>query len=69
MTDSLRITKEEVKRRLDSGEEIVFIDVRNPGPWERAARKIKGATRIALNELDQQLESIPKNKAVVTYCT
>ena len=69
MTDSLRITKEDVRRRMDLGEEIVFIDVRNPGPWERAARKIKGATRIALNELDKRIESIPKNKPVVTYCT
>lgn len=69
MTDSLRITKEDVKRRMESGEEIVFIDVRNPGPWERAARKIKGAIRIGLKELDQRLGSIPKDKPVVTYCT
>lgn len=69
MTDSLRITKEDVKCRLDSGEEIVFIDVRNPGPWERAGRKIKGAIRIALNELDKHIDSIPKGKPVVTYCT
>lgn len=69
MTDSLRITKEDVKRRMDSGEEFVFIDVRNPGPWERTARKIKGAIRIALNELDSRIGSLPKNKPVVTYCT
>lgn len=69
MTDSLRISKEDIKHRMDSGEEIVFIDVRNPGPWERTARKIKGAIRIALNELDKRIESIPKEKSVVTYCT
>ena len=69
MTDSLRIRKEDVKHRMDSGEEVVFIDVRNPGPWEQAARKIKGAIRIGLKELDQRLGSIPKDKPVVTYCT
>jgi rhodanese-related sulfurtransferase len=69
MTDSLRVSKEDVKRRMDSGEEVVFIDVRNPGPWESATRKIKGARRIALNELDRCLGSIPKGKPVVTYCT
>lgn len=69
MTDSLRISKEDVKHRMDSGEQVVFIDVRNPGPWEQAARKIKGAIRIGLKELDQQLGSIPKDKPVVTYCT
>lgn len=69
MSDSLRITKEDVISRMNSGEEIVFIDVRNPGPWERTARKIKGAIRIALTELDRRIEDIPKNKPVVTYCT
>lgn len=69
MTDSLRITKEDVISRTNSGEEITFIDVRNPGPWERTARKIKGAIRIALTELDRRIEDIPKNKPVVTYCT
>lgn len=69
MVDPVRMSKEDVKRRMDSGEEIVFLDVRNPGPWEQAARKIKGATRIALTELDQHLESIPRDKPVVTYCT
>lgn len=69
MTDSLRITKEDVISRMNSGEEIAFIDVRNPGPWERTARKIKGAIRIALTELDRRIEDIPKNKPVVTYCT
>jgi rhodanese-related sulfurtransferase len=69
MTNSIRISKEDVKRRLDSGEEIVFLDIRNPGPWERAERKIKGAIRLPLNEIDQRVQSIPKGKAIVTYCT
>ncbi len=69
MTDSLRINKEEVKARQDAGEEIVFLDIRNPGPWERAERKIKGAIRMPLNEIDRRIESIPKDKPIVTYCT
>ena len=69
MTDSIRITKEEVRRRIDSGEEIVFLDIRNPGPWERAQRKIKGAIRLPLDEIDQRIQSIPKGKPIVTYCT
>lgn len=69
MTDSIRISKEEVKRRLEAGEEIVFLDIRNPGPWERAEHKIKGAIRLPLNEIDQRVPSIPKGKPIVTYCT
>jgi rhodanese-related sulfurtransferase len=69
MTDSIRISKEEVKRRMDCGKEIVFLDIRNPGPWERAERKIKGAIRMPLDEIDRRIESIPNDKPVVTYCT
>ncbi|MGH9444636.1 MAG: rhodanese-like domain-containing protein [Terriglobia bacterium] len=69
MADSIRISKEEVKQRLAAGEEIVFLDIRNPGPWERAEHKIKGAIRFPLNEIDQRIQSIPKDKPIVTYCT
>lgn len=69
MTDSLRISKEDVKRRLESGEEIVFLDIRNSGPWDRSARKISGALRLPLDEIDRRADSIPKNKPLVTYCT
>lgn len=69
MTDSIRINKEEVKRRMDSGEETIFLDIRNPGPWERSEHKIKGAIRMPLNEIDQHIASIPKGKPIVTYCT
>lgn len=69
MTDLLRTSKEEVKHRIESGEEIVFLDIRNPGPWERSERKIKGAIRLPLNEIDQRIESIPKDKPIITYCT
>jgi len=69
VTDLIRISKEEVKRRIDSGEEIIFLNIRNPGPWERAERKIQGAIRLPLNEIDQRIESIPKDKPIVTYCT
>ncbi len=69
MTDSIRITKEEVKRRIETGEDVVFLDIRNPRPWERAEHKIKGAIRLPFNEIDQRIDSIPKDKPIVTYCT
>lgn len=69
MTDLLRTSKEEVKHRIESGEEIVFLDIRNPGPWGRSERKIKGAIRIPLSEIDQRIGSIPKDQPIITYCT
>jgi hypothetical protein len=33
MADAPRITVEELKRRMDAGEDFTVIDVRNPNAW------------------------------------
>ena len=58
-----------MKRRMDAGEQFTVIDVRNPQAWAESDTKIPGAIRVALDELDQKLPSIPKNKPIVAYCT
>ena len=69
MTDAPRITAEEMKRRINAGEEFTVIDVRNPQAWAESDTKIPGAIRVAMDELDQKLSGIPKDKPTVTYCT
>jgi rhodanese-related sulfurtransferase len=69
MADALRITAEEMKRRMDAGEDFTVIDVRNPQAWAESDTKIPRAIRVAMDELDQKLPGIPKNKPLVAYCT
>lgn len=64
-----RITVDELKQRMDSGEQFTVIDVRNPKAWEEADTVIPGAIRVPLDELEQNLARIPKNRPVVAYCT
>ncbi|MBK9142752.1 MAG: hypothetical protein IPM23_09675 [Candidatus Melainabacteria bacterium] len=66
---SSRITPEEVKLRLDNGEKLTFIDVRNAQPWADSGFKIPGAIRISLAELQQCLPLIPRTEPLITYCT
>jgi hypothetical protein len=40
LMEPLRITKEEVKRRLDAGEHIVFLDTRSEEAWSKAELQI-----------------------------
>jgi len=67
--DVTRITVDEVKQRLDRGEEFAFLDTRNPQAWAESDRKLPGAIRVPANELEQHLNEIPKDRAVITYCT
>ena len=67
--EATRITTDEVKERLDRGEEFAFLDTRNPQAWAEADKKLPNAMRVPAGELEQHLNEIPKDRAVITYCT
>jgi rhodanese-related sulfurtransferase len=64
-----RITVDEVKRRLDRGEEIFIIDTRSPAAWNTSNIKIKGAVRIHYSDLESHLLEIPRDRMILAYCT
>lgn len=67
--EATRITADEVKERLERGEEFTFVDTRNPQAWSQSDRKLPNAIRVLGSELEQHLDEIPKDRAVITYCT
>ena len=64
-----RVTKEEVKRRLDAGERIVFLDTRSEEAWNKAELQIPLSRRVPPDAVDQHLGEIPHDGLIVTYCT
>jgi rhodanese-related sulfurtransferase len=69
MAEAPRITVEELKRRMDAGEDFTVIDVRNPNAWAETDTVIPEAIRVSLDKLEEDLPRIPKNRPVVAYCT
>jgi rhodanese-related sulfurtransferase len=69
MADARRITVEELKKRMEAGEDFTVIDVRNPRAWAESDTQIPEAIRVPLDKLDENLPRIPKDKPVVAYCT
>jgi len=69
MADAPRITAEELKRRMDAGEDFTVIDTRNPKAWAESDTVIPEAIRVPLDELEQNLPRIPRGRPVVAYCT
>ncbi len=67
--EATRVTVEEVKERIDRGEEFAFVDTRNPAAWGESDVKLPGALRVPASELEQHLSEIPRDRAVITYCT
>ena len=64
-----RVTADEVGERMKRGEQFAFIDTRNPQAWADAETKLPGAIRLPADEVEQHLDEIPRDRAVITYCT
>jgi rhodanese-related sulfurtransferase len=64
-----RITVNELKQRMDAGEDFTLIDVRNPQAWEQSDTMLPGAIRVPIDQWEKSLPRIPKMRPVVTYCT
>jgi rhodanese-related sulfurtransferase len=69
MADALRITVDELKRRMEAGEDFTLIDVRNPQAWAESDTMLPEAIRVPPDKLEENLSRIPKNRPVVAYCT
>ena len=67
--EATRITTDEVRQRLERGEQFTFVDTRNPTAWGESNQKLPGAVRVPADEVAAHLNEIPKDRAVITYCT
>src|SRR5688572_9840093 len=63
---SFTISVRELKDRLDKGDKIFLLDVREP--WEYSMAKIEGSELIPLGTLPQSLDKIDKDAEIVAYC-
>ena len=69
MADTLRITVDELRRRMEAGEDFTVIDVRNPQAWAQSDVTLPEAILVPLEKLEENLPKIPKDKPIVAYCT
>jgi membrane protein DedA with SNARE-associated domain len=64
-----RITPEELKSRLDAGEDLVVVDLRHSMEFEADPELIPGARRIDAARLEESHEALPREREIVLYCT
>ena len=64
-----QITPEELKQKLDAGEELVIVDLRHTLDFEAAPETIPGAVRMDAQELQERNERLPRDREIVLYCT
>lgn len=67
--ESQRISADQIKRKMDAGERIVFLDTRGDDAWRKADAQISGSQRIPPDAVEQHIDEIPREGLIVTYCT
>lgn len=63
---SLGVSPQDLKSRLDKGEKILLVDVRQQDEHDYA--KITGSFLLPLNELPEKFDSLSREKMIVVYC-
>lgn len=60
------LTPRELARRMEHGDDLEIVDVREPYEW--AIARIEGARLVPMGELDGALATFPRHRDVVLYC-
>jgi len=64
-----RITPEELKRKIDAGEEVVVVDLRNSLDFDGGPQTIRGAIRLAPDQVEEGHSQIPRDREIILFCT
>jgi len=60
------LTVQELKKRLDRGDDFVVLDVREKSKWDGG--HLKGASHIYAGHVERRLDEIPADRAIVVIC-
>ena len=60
------VTRDELARRLQDGDNLVVLDVRPA--VEHAAGHLPGAVSVPVSELRRRLAELPRDREIVAYC-
>jgi rhodanese-related sulfurtransferase len=60
------VTRQELARRLQDGDDLVVLDLRPA--VEYAAGHLPGAVSIPVDELRRRLAELPRGREIVAYC-
>jgi rhodanese-related sulfurtransferase len=63
------VSPEDLKARLDRGEQPLIVDLRTTLDVEAAPYVIPGAIRLAAEDLERGTRELPHDRDVILYCS
>ncbi len=64
-----RITVEELRRKQESGEEVVILDLRSSAELDYDPSLISGARHVSMDEMEKYEGKLPRDRDIVVYCS
>jgi len=64
-----RICPEELKKKLEAGEDLLIVDLRHSMDFEAAPEVIPSAVHLDIEDLEAAHDAIPRDREIVLYCT
>jgi membrane protein DedA with SNARE-associated domain/rhodanese-related sulfurtransferase len=64
-----RITTDELRQKLDAGEDLVILDLRSNAALAEDPSVIQGAIHLNLDDIEKRHHEIPRDRDVVVYCS
>lgn len=64
--EDLEVTPSDMKLRLDRGEKLLLVDVREP--WEFEICRIQGAKLIPMGSIPANLQALDADEDAICYC-
>ncbi len=69
MADAPRITVDDLRKRMEAGEDFSLVDARDAQAWAKSDVMMPEAIRLPLDSLEENIAKIPRDRPVVAYCT
>jgi membrane protein DedA with SNARE-associated domain/rhodanese-related sulfurtransferase len=63
-----RISPEELKAKMDAGEDVIIVDLRHALDFDAQPESIPGALHMDAAELEEAYEVIPRDREIVLFC-
>jgi membrane protein DedA with SNARE-associated domain/rhodanese-related sulfurtransferase len=63
-----RITPEELKEKIDAGEDVLIVDLRHSLDFDANPETIPGALHVDAADLEEAFEVIPRDREIILFC-
>lgn len=64
-----RITTDELRQKLDAGENLVILDLRSSAALQEDPLLIQGAIHVSVDDIEKRHHEIPRDRDIIVYCS